>query len=153
MGKRILTSLFVVLATLAVSAQWVNQEAGSDTDIPAYNAAPPQKGQKVPPLLPADQLMDPSLMPAQVRAYELAPKISSIIYQQPCYCYCDRSVGHNSLHSCFESKHGANCGTCLKELFYTYDMHQKGKTARQIRQGIIKGDWKSVDLQTVAAKQ
>jgi hypothetical protein len=27
-------------------------------------------------------------------------------------------------------------------------MNKKGKTATQIRQGIIKGEWKQVDLQT-----
>jgi len=30
-------------------------------------------------------------------------------------------------------------------------MHKKGKTATQIRQGIVKGDWKQIDLQTAAA--
>jgi hypothetical protein len=29
-------------------------------------------------------------------------------------------------------------------------MSKKGKTAAQIRQGIIKGEWKQVDLQTAA---
>ena len=73
-----------------------------------------------------------------------------MIYQQPCYCYCDRGMGHNSLHSCFSGTHGAQCGTCLKELYYTYTMHKQGKTAQEIRAGIIKGDWKLVDLATAA---
>ena len=55
-----------------------------------------------------------------------------------------------SLHSCFSSTHGAECGTCLKELYYTYTMNKQGKTARQIRAGIIKGDWKLIDLETAA---
>src|ERR1022692_5154730 len=71
--------------------------------------------------------------------------------QQPCYCYCDRSMGHKSLHSCFSSTHGSECGTCLKELYYTYTMYKRGKTAREIRAGIIKGDWKTVDLATAAS--
>ena len=127
MGKRILSSFFVVLVTLSVSAQWANPDSGADSDVPAYNAAPPKKGQKMPALLPADQLMDPSLMPVQTKAYTLATKISDVIYQQPCYCYCDRSVGHNSLHSCFESKHGANCGTCLKEVYLLLRHAQEGQ--------------------------
>src|SRR5437879_12238827 len=88
--------------------------------------------------------------PFQSHAYELAAKIPNVIYQQPCYCYCDR-MGHNSLHSCFESTHGAQCATCLKETYYSYAMHHKGKTAAQIRQGIIKGEWKSVDLESAAS--
>jgi hypothetical protein len=59
-------------------------------------------------------------------------------------------MGHNSLHSCFENTHGAQCVTCLKELYYSYSLHQKGKTATQIRKGIIAGEWKAVDLQTAA---
>jgi hypothetical protein len=83
-------------------------------------------------------------------AYELAAKIPNVIHQQPCYCYCDR-MGHNSLHSCFENTHGAQCATCLKELYYSYQQHQKGKTATQIRAGIVKGEWKQVDLQAAAS--
>ncbi|HET7441842.1 MAG TPA: CYCXC family (seleno)protein, partial [Terriglobales bacterium] len=86
----------------------------------------------------------------QTHAYELAAKIPVVLHQQPCYCYCDR-MGHNSLHSCFENTHGAQCATCLKELYYSYSMHQKGKTAAQIRQGIMKGEWRQVDLESAAS--
>ena len=85
----------------------------------------------------------------QTHAYELAAKIPNVLHQQPCYCYCDR-MGHNSLHSCFENTHGAQCATCLKELYYSYQQHKKGKTAAQIRAGIIKGDWKQIDLESAA---
>ena len=47
--------------------------------------------------------------PFQTHAYELAAKIPAVLHQQPCYCYCDRGMGHNSLHSCFEGTHGAQC--------------------------------------------
>ena len=30
-------------------------------------------------------------------------------------------------------------------------MHKQGKTARQIRAGIIKGEWKTVDLATAGS--
>jgi hypothetical protein len=85
----------------------------------------------------------------QTHAYELAAKIPTVLHQQPCYCFCDR-MGHNSLHSCYEDTHGAQCSTCLKELYYSYQQHQKGKTATQIRAGIIKGEWKQIDLQAAA---
>ena len=62
-----------------------------------------------------------------------------------------RSMGHNSLHSCFESTHGARCATCLKELYYSYEQHKAGKTATQIRAGIIKGDWKQINLEASAS--
>jgi hypothetical protein len=43
------------------------------------------------------------------------------------------------------------CSTCLKEVYYSYSMHQKGKTAAQIRKGIIAGEWKQVNLATAAS--
>ncbi len=46
--------------------------------------------------------------------------------------------GTTVLHSCFEGTHGAQCSVCLKELYYSYSMNKKGKTAAQIRQGIIR---------------
>jgi hypothetical protein len=60
-------------------------------------------------------------------------------------------MGHNSLHSCFENTHGAVCSTCLKEVYYSYSMHEKGKTAAQIRKGIVAGEWKQVNLASAAS--
>jgi uncharacterized protein with PCYCGC motif len=144
-----LTFAFLFLLTLTVSAQWVSQE--DENGVPAYNAAPPPKGTKLPAILPKGELWEGDAQyPYQTHAYELAAKIEPVIHQQPCYCYCDR-MGHNSLHSCFETTHGARCATCLKELYYAYQQNQKGKKASEIRDGIIKGEWKQVDLKTAAS--
>jgi hypothetical protein len=143
-----LAGLFLV--TFMVSAPWAISQDSGETRAPAFNPAPPAKGEKLPALLSKDQLWgDNAQYPFQTHAYELAAKIQPVIYQQPCYCYCDR-MGHKSLHSCFENTHGAQCATCMKELYYSYQEHQKGKTAAQIRKGIMAGDWKQVDLQTAA---
>jgi hypothetical protein len=39
----------------------------------------------------------------------------------------------------------------MKELYYSYAQNKKGKTAAQIRKGIVAGEWKQVDLQSSAA--
>ena len=149
MHKRMLVSALLFLLVTMVSAPWLQSD---DQGVPHFNAAPPAKGVKLPPILTQDQLWgDNARYPYQTHAYELAAKIPAVLYQQPCYCYCDRNMGHNSLHSCFSGTHGAECGTCLKELYYTYMMHRKGMTAKQIRSGILKGEWKTVDLQTASA--
>src|SRR5271156_3787286 len=146
---RVLTLIFLLTVTLTMSAQWTAQE--DEGGIPAYNAGPPPKGTKLPPLLTkADLWGADAQYPYQTHAYELAAKIPTVLHQQPCYCYCDR-MGHNSLHSCYENTHGARFSTCLKELYYSYQENKKGKTAAQIRAGIIRGDWKSVDLESAAA--
>jgi len=145
---RSLTLIFLFLVTLSMFAQWAApQEEGG---VPAYNAGPPPKGTKLPPLLTKADLWGADAQYAyQTHAYELAAKIPTILHQQPCYCYCDR-MGHNSLHSCFENTHGAQCSTCLQELYYSYQLYKKGKTAAQIRVGIIKGEFKKIDLQSAA---
>src|SRR5438128_7993084 len=142
-----LVCLFVI--TFAAFTPWATSQ--QEAAVPAYNAEPPKKGTKLPSILGKEQLWAENAQYAfQTHAYELAAKIPVVLHQQPCYCYCDR-MGHNSLHSCFESTHGAQCATCLKELYYSYAERQKGRTPKQIRQGIMKGEWKQVDLQTAAS--
>ena len=146
---RCLTLALLFLLTLTLCAQWGAQP--EERGVPAYNAAPPPKGAKLPAILMKDQLWGADAQyPYQTHAYELASKIPTVLHQQPCYCYCDR-MGHNSLHSCFENTHGAQCDICLKELYYSYRQHKKGKTAAQIRAGIIRGEWRQIDLEAASA--
>ncbi len=134
--------LSLVLITLTLMAQ-----TGA---VPAYHPGPPGKSAKLPPILSKERLWGADFQfPYQRHAYELAAKIPAVLYQQPCYCYCDR-IGHSSLRSCYESTHAAECGTCLREIYYSYQMTQEGKSAKQIREGIIQGDWKQVDLDSAA---
>jgi hypothetical protein len=149
MRTRILASAVLFLMVTMLSAPWLESEA--DQGVPHFNERAPAAGTELAPILSKDQLWGSNAQfPYQTHAYELAAKIPKVLYQQPCYCYCDRSMGHKSLHSCFSSTHGAECETCLKELYYTYTMNKQGKTARQIRAGIIKGDWKLIDLETAS---
>ena len=41
----------------------------------------------------------------------------------------------------------AYCNICMAEAVYTYQENKKGKTAQQIRQGIMSKDYQNVDLQ------
>jgi hypothetical protein len=148
MRKRGLRLLLLFLVTLTLLAPCATTEIEK---VPAYNSALSAKSTKLPAILSADQLWgEDAQYPYQTHAYELAAKIPAVLYQQPCYCYCDR-IGHKSLHSCFETTHGAKCSICLKEAYYSYLMHQKGRTAAQVRKGIIRGEWKQVSLATAAS--
>jgi hypothetical protein len=147
---RALTLALLLSVTLTMTSLWAAPQEDEGAGIPAYNDGPPPKGTKLPAILTPDQLWGADAQhPYQTHAYELAAKIPTVLHQQPCYCFCDR-VGHNSLHSCYENTHGARCATCLKELYYSYQQHKAGKTATQIRAGIIKGDWKLIDLDASA---
>jgi hypothetical protein len=140
--KRLLSALFVAFVSVALSAQWVE-------DTPAYHAAPPAQGAKLPPILTPDKLTGPSAQYAyQKHSYVLASRVDKLLYQQPCYCHCDKSHGHTSLRSCFETQHGANCSVCMAEAVYTYQENKKGRNASQIRQGIMSGEFRNIQLET-----
>jgi hypothetical protein len=115
-------------------------QADSAEPVPAFHAQPPSGD--LPPT------MDPSLYSEKVifNAYVVAGRVKKVLYQQPCYCHCDRSSGHGSLLDCFVSRHGSGCDICQKEAFYSYEQTKKGKTPVQIREAIEKGEWQKVDL-------
>ena len=139
----------VALATVVASAQWSGGNLNANQDLPAYNAAPPHA--PLAPLMSGKQLSGPNFAHAyQVAVYQMAGKIPAVLHQMPCYCRCDRAMGHNSLHSCFEGVHGAECSTCMKEAVYAYRQTRLGRTPVQIRAGIEKGEWMNVDLEKAA---
>ena len=111
----------------------------SEEPVPAYHTQPPTG--TLPETIDPEQFENPVIK----NAYALSAKVKKVLYQQPCYCHCDRGHGHNSLLDCFTSKHGSMCNICLGEALYSYEQTRKGKTAAQIRDGIIKGEWQSVD--------
>lgn len=97
----------------------------------------------------ADSLTQ-TLAPAQfsnpdvVAAYQAAKTIPRVLAQQPCYCHCDRNMGHRSLLDCFAGKHGSECDICVKEALFATQEHRKGTSPEQIRNEIIHGDWKKI---------
>jgi len=139
----------LALITLAASSQWSDaQWTNPSNDVPAYNNGAPTK--PLPPLLSGKDLTGPYFEHQyQVIVYEMANKIPNVLYRQPCYCRCDRTLGHTSLHSCFEGTHGAECSTCMKEAVYAYEQTKKGRTPAQIRIGIEKGEFETIDLYAV----
>jgi len=111
----------------------------SEEPVPAYHAQPPTEA------LP--ETLDPAQFDSPVikNSYALAAKVKKVLYQQPCYCHCDRAHGHTSLLNCFTTRHGSMCNVCIGEALYSYEQTRKGKTAAQIREGIERGDWQHID--------
>ena len=139
--------LCAILPSIALALALVPQRAASGSPqnpgadpVPAYHARPPEG--PLPPTMSPGLFTDPVIR----NAYAAAARVKKVLYQQPCYCYCDRSQGHGSLLDCFANKHGSECETCILEALYTYEQSRKGKTPAQIREGIESGDWRSVDL-------
>jgi hypothetical protein len=136
----------IAIVCVAANAQWTDPAV----DLPAFHATAPVKSTVQPPILHGAQLTGPNFQrPWQVKVYQDAAKIPKVLYQLPCYCRCDRALGHSSLRSCFEGLHGAECDVCAREGFYAYKMTRKGWTPKQIREGIERGEWKQIDLEAV----
>lgn len=141
--KRILLTAALGLVTVAGYAQWSNPA----DEIPAYHPAPPASTASLPAILSGKQLTGPNFRYAwQVKVYKEAAKIQPVLYQLPCYCRCDRALGHSSLRSCFAGTHGAECSTCAQEEAYAYEMTRRGWTPMQIRKGIEHRDYERIDL-------
>ena len=138
-GTALALALVPVTATSGSSQEGSAPQAEADNSIPAFHAEAP-KGE-LPKTLNPEFFSDPLVK----NAYSVAARIKKTLYQQPCYCHCDRSKGHTSLLDCFASEHGSGCGTCIYEDLFAYEQVHKDKTPAQIREGIIKGEWKSVD--------
>jgi hypothetical protein len=144
--KKIFVLVAVAMFTVAAFAQWSSPFG----DIPAYHTAAPAPGTVLPPILSGSQLSGPNFQLAWQKAvYKDAAKVPKVLYQLPCFCRCDRALGHTSLHSCFEGLHGAECSTCAKEGYYAYKMTMQGKTVRQIRDGILHKDFEQIDLNSI----
>jgi len=143
--KRLFLVLVVICLTAITQTLW---SATQESDVPAFHDKPPVKGEVLPPILTQQQLASADMQaPVQKEAYKAAARQPGLMHQLPCYCHCDRGHGHNSLHSCFENTHGANCGICMAESLYAYKMSKKGWTAKMIRDGIIRQEYRQMDLQ------
>ena len=142
--NRWLLGLAVCALTAMSYAQWSNPA----DDVPAYHPSAPLHVSALPPILHGAQLTGPNFRyPWQVHAYQDAAKIGKVLYQLPCYCRCDRELGHTSLRSCYEGLHASECSTCAKEGFYAYQKTKAGWTPTQIRAGIERQEFESIDLE------
>src|SRR5260370_2476537 len=132
----VLFAAALLLVLLPSGARLNAQQAAAQSEepVPAYHAQPPAEA------LP--QTMDPTQFdnPVVKNAYALAAKVRRVLYQQPCYCHCDRAHGHTSLLNCFTTTHGSMCNVCMGEALYSYEETRRGKTPTQIRADIQRGD-------------
>ena len=143
-SRRWALALVFSLGTAISYAQWSNPA----DDIPAYHPAAPLKVSALPPILAGSKLSgDNFRYPWQKHVYEQAAKVSSVLYQLPCNCRCDRALGHTSLRSCFEGLHGTECSTCAKEGLFAAQQTKLGKSPTQIRADIGRHEYESIALE------
>ena len=143
MKSRWLLGLAVFALTAASYAQWSNPA----NDVAAYHPSAPLKVSALPPIMSGSKLTGENFRyPWQVHVYQQVAKVSSVVYQLPCNCRCDRALGHTSLRSCFEGLHGTECSTCAQEGFLAYRMTKAGKTPAEIRAAVARHEYEKIDL-------
>ena len=98
--------------------------------------------------LPTTLEPDKSQEPKNQSAYTMARQKPAILAQQPCYCGCSR-LGHRSLLDCFRSEHATKCSICIREANYARELDARGKCAVDIRNKIMRTDWKSLERPTL----
>jgi hypothetical protein len=141
--NRWVLGLSAFLLTAVSYAQWSNPADA----VPAYHPSAPLKVSTLPPILSGSKLTGENFRyPWQVHVYQDVAKVSSVAYQLPCNCRCDRALGHTSLRSCFEGLHGTECSTCAQEGFYAYQQTKLGKTPAEIRAGIGRHEYEAINL-------
>ncbi|HUQ33170.1 MAG TPA: CYCXC family (seleno)protein [Pyrinomonadaceae bacterium] len=86
----------------------------------------------LPPTLQPEQFFGPTR-----EAYRAVKEIPETIAQLPCYCHCDVSFGHKSLHTCFQDTHASQCAVCVNEALIAYNLQKSGLSPSQIRERII----------------
>ena len=106
------------------------QPRQSQARVPAFQDE--RSARALPPTLQPEQFFGPTR-----EAYRVVKEIPETIAQLPCYCHCDQSIGHKSLHSCFQDTHASQCAVCVNEALIAYNLQRSGMTPTQIRERII----------------
>jgi Protein of unknown function with PCYCGC motif len=122
---------------------------------PFASMVPEVSGDTVPSYFASAEAAKPypaTLLPAQfpnpvvAHAYRVAQEMPGVLAQQPCYCFCYKTAGHRGLLDCYADLHGSSCSVCVQEALLTEKLTKEGLSPSQVREAIIRGDWRTVEL-------
>jgi hypothetical protein len=114
-------------------------------DLPAYHSVPPNG--PLPPTLDPEKFRDNKIA---FIAYSIARNIPELLYQEPCYCHCDKFGNHQSLFDCYVAEHGVSCRACQQEVILIFEQSRLGKTPTQIREALARWQFWDIDLKKYA---
>lgn len=137
-----LTSAMFVLGTLATRHSFFSAQAAAEKaqeQVPSFYQSA-EAAKPFPATLPPETFDKPAV----ARAYRAAREIPGVLAQPPCYCWCNR-IGHRSLLDCFASRHAESCLICTNEALLAERMTRAKKMPPEIREAIIRGDWRLVN--------
>lgn len=112
-----------------------------ETAVPVNHSARP--ADRFAPTLPAEDFPG---NPVAQNAYATAAKIEPLLNQLPCDCGHVKPSSQPNLLGCFQDRQASRSLACQEEDYYAYQKSRDGSSVRQIRKGILRGAWKSVNL-------
>ena len=149
-GVALLVFVAVLIVNSARTSQpeshGANHSAGPSPTAHHSTEAPATATQAIPAhfeVAPSRASLGPTLAPEKFfgparEAYRAVREIPVTIAQLPCYCHCDRGLGHKSLYSCFEDDHASHCDVCVREALLALRLEKEQKmTPAQIRDAIV----------------
>lgn len=142
------TLILVGVALVAASALLFTRSQKTakpleNSSVTESNAEPKQSRVPAYQTVAETRSLGPTLEPSRFigktrEAYKVAREIPETLAQLPCYCHCDRGLGHKSLHSCFEDEHASQCAVCTDEALMAYSLQKNQRLSlEQIRKIII----------------
>ena len=153
MNKTVIALILLIAFLLSGCSKGTSHEHSAAATTPSPGNAPSATTQRsaspkaaripahyttVPSLKELPPTLSPDLFTGNQRlAYQVAQRIPQTLAQLPCYCHCDMSAGHKSLHSCFETEHGESCGICIGEALMASQLERQAIPIAEIRQRII----------------
>ena len=134
--KSQLVPFFAVLGVIFVSLAVL---MATKPDPNTSNPVAPATGQ----LIENRPVLSPALFTGKVaQAYRAAMEIPKVLDGQYCYCHCKKDHDHKNLLTCFTSKHGSKCETCINEAIFAHKLYKQGKTIDEIVVAIDKKFWR-----------
>jgi hypothetical protein len=128
--------LFALTGLLASPAAWRTAFANPLTRRRAGFPHPePRPGVTADHVLAESELGDRRRVRDAYAAARSHPELFDGVY---CACECDKSMGHRSLLSCFESRQAIGCMACREEGELVGRLASDGKTLEEIRLAVDK---------------
>ena len=137
--------VIIVLVIIGVGGYLLYNKYGQE-ERPAVQSKSPEEIQRTIETLKGHETrmtLMPALFTGKIaQAYQIARQNRDLLDVIYCYCYCEKTIGHKSLLSCYVDRHAANCDICMNEAIYAASFYDKGFDMVQVRKAVDKKFWK-----------
>jgi hypothetical protein len=142
-GKIPLLPIVIILAAVVVVGAWgywnnkfTAETVAQSTQSENVDLSDLKGGETKPVLSPS------RFVGKTAHAYKVAMDNQLLLDHMYCYCYCQKTIGHKSLLSCFTDKHAVNCTICQDQALFSKKLADEGLDIAEVRKKVDKKFWK-----------